>query len=752
MNAALRRKLAVARALCLGWIPIMAFLSGFGCGTPQESSVSPPEDIGATVRRVLAEARQTRKTGEAVETLEALGSPAVSALLESLGSGDASTRETAARALGRLKDPRAIEPLIELFEEGGIPEWAALEAIPRMGTPVTATLLERLERRKDDVEAASRLLRMVRAISNPDSLPVLLKLYPERDEWLRAQIAEAVRAISPETYTGEIAPLEYERIDTAFEYDPVRFALESCRLAQNYEPGIELLRRALRHSGPAVRGATLDCDPPLGGRGEALRGELSSLLGTRSLRERFEAVVDTQGLAEAVKFVDAHFLRRPPRVGADDYRFVPFDPDGGAAEPFWPREPSCPRAPYTLGASANLRYDPEYEVVVKVPGRPGRVIGPGRWPAVNEPDVAREVTVYGEGQSVVGRLNRVEWACADPCGDVAVLCSWEARYWTGQRGWQPKFVVPGRHEVEPVDVSRDRAASEEGRGAWSADSIQWASDGGSIEVFAEGQRVISFTGDYTGPHFDVYGRLQDSSTGSYVVRIVGKFWQTNALMHRAGDTWHSHEGAVHEMGGTCEDAGELVFQVPGFPPIGGYWEWPWLAVAERAGSAKVVWERSSDASVADVLLRIRGGEFELGPLLTATFAEGCQDVLAGKGWPAPGSSCEFGLGERKRYRLTSIASEGRHTLVLQRERPIEARQEFLLLPQGVSPSKVRLIFAGDLDLDGHVDLVVSAPVCDCPSKDRRFELLLSDWGDRYRLLENPLLRSAVQYAGSPSEN
>lgn len=746
----------------------MVAVTWFGCGAPEESSVPKPNDVGDNVRRVLAETKYTNQTGAAVLALHALGPASVPALLEALESNASLTRETAARALGRLKEPRAVEPILGLFEQRLIPDWAALEAIPSIGTAATATLLQHLERHKDDAEVAPRLLRMLRAIPDPNALPKLVSLYPNRNEWVGTQIAETVRTISPEAYTHELAPLEYERIETAFEYDPVRFALEACGLTQRYEPGIELLRRALRHSDPAVRGATLDCDPPLGGRADALLPELSALLPTRSLRERFEALVEARGLTESLKFVDAHFLRSPPRVGAGDHRYDPFEGDRGAAEPFWAREASCPLAPYTLGASGDLRYDPEYEVVVKVPGRSATVRGPGRWPAANDPDVAREVTVFGEGQTTIGTLNRVEWTCADPCGELAVLCSWEARYWTGHRGWSAEFLVPGRHEVEPVDVSKADAVTEASVGAkmmaylrresgeepanaefWTAGPLQWVRDGGWIHVFADGTLVSKFFGDYGGPHFEVLGRLGNASTGPYVVRLVGKFWETDAVIHRAGETWHSHEGAGHDMGGTCENTGDPALRIPGFTSAAGDFDWPLLAAVERDGNAEMVWEPSSDASGTDVIFRSTVGE--IGPLLTATFQQGCDDVASGKGWPAPGSSCAFALGEYKRYRFTSVVTENRHSLVLEREAPIAARQVFLLLPPGVAPSEVSLIFAGDLQGDGHVDLVVSAPICDCPSKDRQFELLVSRRSDRFRELENPMLRGVVQYVGSPSE-
>jgi HEAT repeat protein len=715
-----------------------------GCDAPKESTAPPRDEVGDTVRRVLAETKYPNQMGQTLQALEALGPAAVPALLESLDSGNALTRETAARALGRMKEPRAVEPTLRLFEERLIDDGAAYEVMGSMGSAATATLLHHLDRFKDDGEVAPRLLRMLSAGRDPGALPELQRLYPGRNEWVQARIAETARAISPETYTREFAPREYERIETAFEYDPVRFALEACRLAEHYEPGTALLRRALRHADPSVRGAPFDCDPPLGDRAEALLPELEALLATSSLEERFENVVQTRGIPEALKFVDAHFVRKPPRVGAGDYRYEPLEMDRGGAEPFWSREPSCPPAPYTLGASDNLRYDPEYEVVVKVRGRSVPVRGPGRWPASNDPEVAREVTVYGEGQSTIGTLNRVEWTCADPCGELAVLCSWEARYWTGHRGWSPQFVVPGRHRVQPVAVTPEDGPAE----AWAAESIRWVRDGGTISVFAEGSRVSEFFGDYTGPDFEVFGRLGDAGIGPYVVRIVGKFWKTDAVIHRAGATWHSHEGAGHDMGGTCENTGEPGLMVPGLGSATPGLNWPLLGVVEKGGKAEVVWEPSPDASRPED--RFRGTVGEVGPLLMPTFGEGCHDVASKKAWPAPGSSCAFSLGEHKRYRFTSVGTEGRHSLVLEREAPIEARQSFLLLPPGVAPSEVELIFAGDLDGDGHLDLVVSTPICDCPSNDRHVELLVSSWGYGSRLGENPLLRSLATFVGSPA--
>ncbi|NWF70319.1 MAG: HEAT repeat domain-containing protein [Chloroflexi bacterium] len=53
----------------------------------------------------------------AADALAALGAPAVPALLETLGSGDAETRWRAAAALGWIDDSRSSAPLLALLHE-----------------------------------------------------------------------------------------------------------------------------------------------------------------------------------------------------------------------------------------------------------------------------------------------------------------------------------------------------------------------------------------------------------------------------------------------------------------------------------------------------------------------------------------------------------------------------------------------------------------------------------------------------------
>jgi HEAT repeat protein len=71
---------------------------------------------------------------DATEALVELGSPAVERLVAALKDKEELVRKQAIIALGRIKDPRAVEPLIEMLKD---PDWftrlAAAAALEQIG-------------------------------------------------------------------------------------------------------------------------------------------------------------------------------------------------------------------------------------------------------------------------------------------------------------------------------------------------------------------------------------------------------------------------------------------------------------------------------------------------------------------------------------------------------------------------------------------------------------------------------------------
>ncbi|HLB48989.1 MAG TPA: HEAT repeat domain-containing protein [Anaerolineales bacterium] len=99
----------------------------YGLGTRRE-----PEAISALVACLADASSFLART--ATDSLERIGKPAVSALIEALTHQDAQTRGLAARALAHIKDTSSIPALFKTLEdESAIAQYWADEALERMG-------------------------------------------------------------------------------------------------------------------------------------------------------------------------------------------------------------------------------------------------------------------------------------------------------------------------------------------------------------------------------------------------------------------------------------------------------------------------------------------------------------------------------------------------------------------------------------------------------------------------------------------
>src|SRR5581483_3242970 len=102
-----------------------------------------PEQVIPLLLRALE--RYDVVAAEAVSALASIGEPAVLPLIGELRSGSAWTRWHAARALGSIRDSRAIEPLVVALndEDGGV-RWQAARALARFGNAALDPLLRAL--------------------------------------------------------------------------------------------------------------------------------------------------------------------------------------------------------------------------------------------------------------------------------------------------------------------------------------------------------------------------------------------------------------------------------------------------------------------------------------------------------------------------------------------------------------------------------------------------------------------------------
>lgn len=114
-------------------------------------------------------------------------------LIRLLQKGDASVSQSAVRGLGRLKDPRAIEPLVESIAEGGSEAYAAAAALENFDAAAESAVLSLLtEKHVGTKRTACNILRKLGTLK---SIEPLKQLITHPDASLSSAAGEAVRAI-----------------------------------------------------------------------------------------------------------------------------------------------------------------------------------------------------------------------------------------------------------------------------------------------------------------------------------------------------------------------------------------------------------------------------------------------------------------------------------------------------------------------------------------------------------------------------
>jgi hypothetical protein len=123
------------------------------------------------------------------------------ALIKALNDPDPGVRASAAKGLGRLKDPRAIEPLVNLLATGQTDqpgfrpprESAAAEALARIGAPAEPAVLALLKER--NIETRCQICNLLKRIGTKKSLGALKDLTLNSSKELSEAAAEACRSI-----------------------------------------------------------------------------------------------------------------------------------------------------------------------------------------------------------------------------------------------------------------------------------------------------------------------------------------------------------------------------------------------------------------------------------------------------------------------------------------------------------------------------------------------------------------------------
>ena len=118
----------------------------------------------------------------------------VPVLLKLLKDADWSSRQNATKALGKLKDERAIQPLADLIARGGsMYGQDASSALINFGVPAEKAVIALLNER--NAETQRQACNILQQIGTGESLDALQKLVGDGEQQTSQAAVDAVRAI-----------------------------------------------------------------------------------------------------------------------------------------------------------------------------------------------------------------------------------------------------------------------------------------------------------------------------------------------------------------------------------------------------------------------------------------------------------------------------------------------------------------------------------------------------------------------------
>ncbi len=131
---------------------------------------------------------QVREVG--IEACGNIGSPAVDGLLRLLRDWD--VRRYAIAAMGKIKDERVLDPLVQQLRSDEFKEFAT-DALVELGQPAVEKLLAALKD-KDEVVRKQAIIALGQ-IKDSSSLDALIEMLQDKDWFTRIQAAAAIEAI-----------------------------------------------------------------------------------------------------------------------------------------------------------------------------------------------------------------------------------------------------------------------------------------------------------------------------------------------------------------------------------------------------------------------------------------------------------------------------------------------------------------------------------------------------------------------------
>ena len=154
--------------------------------------IGDPRAIGSLISLLCDEDRFVKS--HAALALGTIGEPAVNPLIRALHEGDGNLRWGAAIALGKIRDPRAIEPLIHaLADKYENVRAESATSLAAMGKPALEPLLRFLT--LSDGPARLEVVTALGELHDTDAIQPLIQFLENADEDERKAIADALDAI-----------------------------------------------------------------------------------------------------------------------------------------------------------------------------------------------------------------------------------------------------------------------------------------------------------------------------------------------------------------------------------------------------------------------------------------------------------------------------------------------------------------------------------------------------------------------------
>lgn len=138
----------------------------------------------------------------AIEGIGQIGSPAVDVLLKLLRDWD--VRKSAIMALGKIRDERVLEPLMQQLRNDEFME-DATDALVNLGEPALPGLIKALKD-KEELVRKQAVIALGR-IKSPEAIDPLIEMLQNKDWFTRLTAAAALEAIGDERGREAIKPL-----------------------------------------------------------------------------------------------------------------------------------------------------------------------------------------------------------------------------------------------------------------------------------------------------------------------------------------------------------------------------------------------------------------------------------------------------------------------------------------------------------------------------------------------------------------